>query len=123
MSVSDQPYILALDEGTTNAKAILVNGRQHRQRASRPVSSHIRSRPGSNSRRTMGAATLSAARCWTAYQHHRLPFRDHQPALNRCWRGSASGEPLGPCITWQCKRSAPFVRSYASAGWKGRSIV
>ena len=23
----------------------------------------------------------------------------------------ASGEPLGPCITWQCHRTAPTVRS------------
>ncbi|HRX03447.1 MAG TPA: FGGY family carbohydrate kinase, partial [Anaerolineae bacterium] len=39
MSVSDQPYILALDEGTTNAKAILVNGAGSIvKEASRPVS-------------------------------------------------------------------------------------
>ncbi|MCB0233714.1 MAG: glycerol kinase, partial [Anaerolineae bacterium] len=28
----------------------------------------------------------------------------------------ASGEPLGPCITWQCKRSAPFCAELRQRG-------
>ena len=120
MSVSDQPYILALDEGTTNAKAILVNGAGSIvKEASRPVSitypqpAWVEQEAGELWRATLGAAA-EVLDGIPASQVAALAITNQRESV-LAWE-RASGEPLGPCITWQCKRSAPFCAELRQRG-------
>jgi glycerol kinase len=114
-------YILALDQGTTNSKAILVDGQ--------------------------GAVVASASRSLdVAYPQPAWVEQDPwvlwstlREAMDECLAGAgegaevvavgvtnqresaliwdrASGEPVGPCVTWQCRRSAPFCHELEEQG-------
>ena len=113
------PAILAIDAGTTNTKAILVSG-----------SGAILSRgasPVTTRHPSPGWAEQDADQIWSSVTH----------AASECLAGSSAdtaaigisnqresilawnrttGEPLGPVVTWQCRRTAPACAALREAG-------
>jgi glycerol kinase len=105
------PHILAIDQGTTNTKVLLFDAAGAVvARASRPVEISF-PQPG-----------------WVEQDPAAL-WQSVEAAVDACLSGAAvtpdavavsnqresalvweraSGRPLGPCITWQCRRSSPF---------------
>jgi glycerol kinase len=112
-------YILALDEGTTNAKTLaMTSDGGVVSRASRPVDVAF-PRPG-----------------WVEQDPEQL-WRSVAEAARECLAGAggtpaaiavsnqresvlawerATGRPLGPCITWQCRRTAEMCDSLRARG-------
>ena len=122
MSTSDRKHILSLDEGTTNAKAILVDEAGGIvKEASHPVSISY-PQPGwvEQDAWEIWHATLAAAvdvlDGVPAAQVAALAITNQRESV-LAWE-RASGAPLGPCITWQCKRSAPYCEELRQRGLK-----
>jgi glycerol kinase len=107
-------FILALDQGTTNTKALAIDG-QGRIAARHSVPTPVRyPKPGwvEQSGVEVWAATVEAIEgCLAA-----LPAEARVAAVSvsnqresvLLWRRS-TGETIGPCVTWQCRRSADRV--------------
>lgn len=120
MSAPDQTYILSLDEGTTNAKAILMNGAGSIvKETSRPVSiAYPQPAWVEQDAWEIWHATLAAAADvldgLPASQVAAVAITNQRESV-LAWE-RASGEPLGPCITWQCKRSAPYCEELRQRG-------
>lgn len=110
-----EPYILAIDQGTTNTKVILVNARgEVVAQASRPVDIHF-PKPA-----------------WVE-QDANVIWQSVREAIDDCLRKAnkpklaaigitnqresvlawerKTGEPIGPVITWQCRRSTDFCET------------
>lgn len=112
--------ILALDQGTTNSKALVINeGGRVVARASRRVAVHY---PQS------GWAEQDPREIWATAQavigEAAANAPDHAIAAIAIsnqresillW-DAATGEPLGPCILWQCRRSAERCDRLRTAG-------
>lgn len=115
------PGVLAIDQGTTNTKVLLLDQRGTvRARASEPVDVRF-PKPG--------WVDQDPAAIWSTVQTAIAATLRHAPdevdiaavgVSNQ--RESAvawdreSGQPLGPCITWQCRRTAPFCASLRQRG-------
>ena len=118
--MSAEPMILAIDQGTTNTKAILVDRAGIvRGMASRPMDIEF----------PQPAWVQQDARAiWHSVQEaidECLEQADSPPLLavgisNQRESGLAwdahSGEPIGPVVTWQCRRGAGICDSLRSAG-------
>ena len=110
-------YILSIDQGTTNTKAILVN-------------SH-----GDIISRVSSPVTVSFPRpAWVEQDPYEI-WNSTLQVIDACLRHSqsqkvaaialtnqresvvvwerATGIPVGPCVTWQCRRSTPLCESLA----------
>lgn len=112
--------ILAIDQGTTNTKALLIapDG-QVLARASRPTEVRY-PQPG--------WAEQSAADIWASV----VAVIDEVVASGHAVAGigvsnqresailwdAVSGQPLGPCILWQCGRSAPRCEALKAEGYE-----
>ena len=112
--------ILAIDEGTTNAKAVLVDqAGQIVQEASHPVAISY-PQPGwvEQDAWDIWQASLAAAAQVLdgapVEQVAALALANQRESV-LAWE-RASGQPLGPCVTWQCKRSAPFCAELRQRG-------
>ncbi len=112
--------ILAIDEGTTNAKAVLVDqAGQIVQEASHPVAISY-PQPGwvEQDAWDIWQASLAAAAQVLdgapVEQVAALAITNQRESV-LAWERT-SGQPLGPCITWQCKRSAPFCSELRQRG-------
>jgi glycerol kinase len=112
--------ILAIDEGTTNAKAVLVDqAGQIVQEASQPVAISY-PQPGwvEQDAWDIWQASLAAAAQVLdgapVEQVAALALANQRESV-LAWE-RASGQPLGPCVTWQCKRSAPFCAELRQRG-------
>lgn len=114
-----RPHILAIDQGTTNTKVLLFDDEARAvAQASRPVSIAF-PQPG-----------------WVE-QDAEVIWRSVQDAIAACLATSparpdvvavtnqresvlvwdrASGAPLGPCITWQCRRTSTFCDELRTRG-------
>lgn len=113
-------YILAVDQGTTNTKVILVDqAGQVTARASRPL------------------AVSYPQPAWVEQDPLAL-WQSTQEALDECLASTddaelvavaitnqresiimwerQTGRPVGPCVIWQCRRSAPFCQELKEAG-------
>ena len=115
-----EPFILTIDQGTTNSKASLVDARGSVLcETSRPVKIAY-PQPG--------WVEQEAAELWgtvLAAAEEALQGRDlaglHAIAVTN-QRESAlvwerkTGQPLGPCVSWQCRRSAPFITQLRQQG-------
>jgi glycerol kinase len=107
-------FILALDQGTTNTKALAIDG-QGRIAARHSVPTPVRyPKPGwvEQSGVEIWAATVEAIEgCLAA-----LPAEARVAAVSvsnqresvLLWRRSTGGS-IGPCVSWQCRRSADRV--------------
>src|ERR1700690_35905 len=102
--------VLAIDQGTTNTKALLIDASGTIvARASVPIEV-IHPKPGWAEQsgeaiwRSVQAAT---SECLTIRPDVRLASIgiSNQRESVLLWDRS-TGEPLGPCVTWQCRRSA-----------------
>ena len=120
MRTSNHKFILALDEGTTNTKALLVDqaGSIVRE-ASRPVSiaypqpAWVEQDAWDIWRTTLTAAAEVLEDVPSA-QVAALAITNQRESV-LAWERT-TGKPLGPCISWQCKRSAPFCGELRSRG-------
>jgi glycerol kinase len=120
MPKTDPKWILALDEGTTNVKAFLVD---RSGGFTREVS-----RPLSIAYPQPGWVEQDSAEIWrVSLETAGQVLADVDPAeiaalalTNQresvlAWERS-TGMPLGPCLTWQCHRSAPFCAGLRQRG-------
>lgn len=120
MSLDNLKYILAIDEGTTNTKAFLVDdtGRFVRE-ASRSISiTYPQPAWVEQDATEIWLSTLAAA---GQVLEGILPDQLAAIAITNqresilAWERS-TGKPLGPCITWQCHRSAGFCQQLRERG-------
>lgn len=112
--------ILALDQGTTNTKALLVGEEGEILAAA--------SRPTGVSYPREGWAEQSALAIWTTsakviaevvaqaagYEIVALGISNQRESVV-AW-DSETGQPLGPCVIWQCLRSAPLCAELRRSG-------
>lgn len=114
-----QPLVIAIDQGTTNTKAVLVDGLgQVIAKASTPLRSFY-PQPG--------WAEQSANDIWTSVQRVISEVVTKSPAdivgiaiSNQretlvVW-DAETGEPISPAILWQCRRTASTCQGLIAAG-------
>lgn len=119
--------ILSVDEGTTNSKAVLVGDDGNvLSSGSCPVAID-HPRPGwvEQDANEIWSSTVSAiAVCIRGGPEIEIAAigvsnqRESVLAWNR-----KTGEPLGPAITWQCRRTAPVCEALRNAGHEARVIA
>ncbi|KQW32338.1 glycerol kinase [Rhizobium sp. Root274] len=120
--VGQQPFIIAIDQGTTNTKAVLVDASgMVVSKASVPLTSHY-PHPG--------WAEQSADAIWQSVQAviADIVAGDHGPITGIAisnqretlvvW-DAETGEPLAPAILWQCRRSAAACQRLIDQGHNG----
>ncbi len=113
-------YALAIDQGTTNTKALLVReDGAIAAAASRPVPIHF-PQPGwveQDARElwqsVLGAVGECLGRAGAARPDVIGISNQRESVL--VWE-RASGQPIGPCLTWQCRRTAPFCAELRARG-------
>jgi glycerol kinase len=112
--------VLAIDQGTTNSKAILVdNDSTVIARGLEPVAiSHPR--PGwveQDPEAIWQSVRAAVAKCVAGAEASRIAAIgiSNQRESVLIWDGR-SGEPLGPCITWQCRRTSEQCHAIVAAG-------
>ena len=112
--------ILSIDQGTTNTKAVLVSqAGEIVARAARPLEVHY-PRPA--------WVEQDAAALWASVREAVDACLAQRPGVDLAavavsnqresvvaWE-RATGAPVGPCVTWQCRRSAPLCERLAEAG-------
>jgi glycerol kinase len=116
----DKALVLAIDQGTTNTKALLVD------RAGAIIASA--SRPMTVDYPEPGWAEQSADAIWTAVRAVVDELAAHSRAADIValavsnqresivvW-DAATGRPLAPCIIWQCRRTASACEALIAAG-------
>jgi len=116
--------ILAIDQGTTNSKAVLVS-----------TAGEILSRgtsPAGIEHPQPGWVEQNPLRIWQSVQEAIAACLDTGPAADilgiaisnqresvTVW-DAVTGRPLGPVISWQCRRSAPACAELIAAGHAAR---
>lgn len=113
-------HVLAIDQGTTNTKAILVDDSGSiLASASRPVAIRF-PQPAwveQDARVLWSSVAAAAAECLAKAGNVRPAAigisnqRESVVAWDR-----RTGEPVGPCVVWQCRRTAPFCAALREAG-------
>lgn len=112
--------ILAIDQGTTNSKAILISERgEILARGSAPVAiSHPRSGWVEQDAQEIWASQLAAiGSCLSAISAVTVTGIgiSNQRESVLAW-DRKSGQPVGPVVSWQCRRTAAACRQLAEAG-------
>jgi glycerol kinase len=121
--VSRETLILAVDQGTTNTKAVLVDrGGSVRARASRPLSIAF-PQPGwvEQDARTLWCSVADAAdECLARAGDVEVAAVgiSNQRESVVVW-DRRTGEPVAPCVVWQCRRTADFCDGLRSRGLDG----
>ncbi len=112
--------VIALDEGTTNAKAVALDEQGNVvAKASRPLTIQT-PREGwvEQSAQTLLEASLDVIRQVVAQvgaeRVAALAVSNQRETAVGWYR--ASGQPLGPAITWQCSRTADFCHALRAQG-------
>jgi glycerol kinase len=115
-----QEFILAIDQGTTNTKVLLLDRRGGVvARASRPLSISF-PEPAwvEQDARSLWTSVLDGINdCLAQAEHPKLAAigitnqRESVIAWDR-----RTGEPAGPCVVWQCRRSAGFCEELRRRG-------
>ena len=118
--------VLAIDQGTTNTKALLVGETgEVIASASRPVPIEF-PQPGwveQDAAELWRSVQDAAAEC-LAEAGGIIPDAigiSNQRESAIAW-DRASGAPLGPCVSWQCRRTAPFCAELRRNGCEGMLI-
>ncbi len=113
-------FLLAIDQGTTNSKAVLVDADGHVvARGSAPLSkSHPA--PGwveQDPTELWQSVVAAVGACLAARPEARLSGIgiSNQRESVVAWH-ARSGEPLGPVVSWQCRRTAPACAELRAAG-------
>ena len=116
--------ILAIDQGTTNTKAILVDRRGSIvSQASRPMDIEY-PRPGwvqQDAARIWQAVRECIDECLIAASSPVVAAIgiSNQRETGMAWE-RASGQPVGPAVTWQCRRSAELCERLRTEGREPR---
>ena len=118
------PALLAIDQGTTNSKAVLIStGGEILARGASPVGiSHPR--PGwveQSPKRLWDSVLEAIAACRAAGPEVEilgLAISNQRESVT-LW-DAATGEPLGPVVSWQCRRSAPDCAALNAQGHAAR---
>src|SRR5581483_7641611 len=104
-------HVLAIDQGTTNTKVLLFDQQGHvAARASQPVAiafpqpGWVEQDPAAMWRSVQEAIAECAAA--TSVRPDVIAVTNQRESALVWERGS--GKPLGPCITWQCRRTSAF---------------
>lgn len=117
---ADKDIIIALDEGTTNAKAVALDGN------GKVVAKFSRSltiqtprdgwveQPGEALVAASLAVMTQAIQAVGANRVAALAISNQRETAIGWYR--ASGRPLGPAMTWQCSRTADFCRTLREQG-------
>ncbi|MGJ5818942.1 FGGY family carbohydrate kinase [Paludibaculum fermentans] len=112
--------ILSIDQGTTNTKALLLDGQGTvLARAARPMTVHC-PRPGwiEQDARAIWQAVLEVMdECLEAAggaPPAALAVSNQRESVI-VWNRK-TGEPCGPCVIWQCRRTAPFCADLRQRG-------
>lgn len=122
--MSDTGFVLAIDQGTTNTKALLVSadGRVRHQ-ASVP---NVVTYPHPGWAEQSATALVEGVREVIVEVMAKVTASDvlavaisNQRESIVVW-DAASGEPIGPCIIWQCRRSALKCDALRDAGHAAR---
>jgi len=113
-------HVLAIDQGTTNTKAILIDASGGVvASAARPVPIQY-PRPAwveQDARALLTSVEEAAGECMARAGNVRPAAigvsnqRESVVAWDR-----KTGEPVGPCVVWQCRRTAPFCAALREAG-------
>jgi glycerol kinase len=109
--MSRRRHILAIDQGTTNTKVLLFDDESRVvARASRPVSMSF-PQPGWVEQDALDLwrsveAGIRACLADVTLEPDVVAVTNQRESV-LVWE-RASGRPLGPCITWQCRRTSPF---------------
>jgi len=118
------PLILAIDQGTTNSKVSIVDAAgQVVREASRPVQIRypqpgwVEQEPAELWETARAAIQEALQSCDPAALAAVAVTNQRESVL--VWE-RASGKPAGPCVTWQCRRSTPFVAELRGAGLEER---
>jgi glycerol kinase len=111
--------ILAIDQGTTNSKAVLIDAEGRILRKSAQPVGIAYPRPGwvEQDPREILASVLKAAVDCVGQERARIACIGiaNQRESVVAWH-AVSGEPLGPAITWQCRRTSDFCDRLREAG-------
>jgi glycerol kinase len=127
--------ILAIDQGTTNTKALLVDNRGVLvYKASAPLEilqprpGYVEQDPLALWRSVVEVATVCAR--YAAAQKKSIAgiAISNQRETSIVWQraqagAAAAGSPLSPAITWQCRRSAPVCERLADQAERIQSIT
>lgn len=123
-SVMSEPLILAIDQGTTNSKVSVVNSAgQVVQEATRPVQIRY-PQPGwveqepTELWETVLAAMQEVLQAIAPASLAAVAVTNQRESVLVWERGS--GKPVGPCVTWQCRRSTPLVARLRADGLESR---
>ena len=116
------PLILAIDQGTTNTKAVLVNAiGEIVARGSAPVPIH-HPQPGwveQNPADIWQSVVRAVSNCVRGRQSSVIAVGVcNQRESVLAW-SSKSGEAAGPCVTWQCRRAAEIYARLQKEGYEG----
>jgi glycerol kinase len=118
--MTDDALILAIDQGTTNTKAILVDrGGGVVSRASRPMDIEY-PQPGwvqQDADAIWQAVSACIDECLSSAGSSALAAIaiSNQRETGLAWE-RASSRPIGPAVTWQCRRSAELCERLRAAG-------
>ena len=116
--------LLAIDQGTTNSKAVLISTEGGiLSRGASPVGIE-HPRPGwveQSPRRVWESVLEAVAACRSAGPEAEIVgvAISNQRELVTVW-DATTGEPLGPVVSWQCRRSAPACAALNGAGHAAR---
>lgn len=112
--------VLAIDQGTTNTKALLVsaNGRVHHQASVPNVVTYPQPGWAEQSATALvdGVKQVIAEVVAKADSAEILAVAISNQRESIVVWDAATGEPIGPCIIWQCRRSAPKCETLRNAG-------
>lgn len=112
-------FILAIDQGTTNTKVLLIDrAGAIAARASRPLENHF-PQPAwvEQDARVLWRSVVDAAReCLdkTAGEVAGIGVGNQRESVI-VW-DRATGEPAGPCVVWQCRRTAQYCAELQQQG-------
>ena len=119
--------VLAIDEGTTNSKAVLV------EQSGAILASGSAAVPIAHPQ--SGWVQQNALEIWDATIKAILECLQKAPDLEIVALGISnqresiliwdrkSGKPLGPVVTWQCRRTAPFCEALKKAGHESAVVA
>jgi glycerol kinase len=115
-----QPAVLAIDQGTTNTKVILVNERgEIVARASRPMKlSHPQpgwaEQPAEAIWMGVAAAIAEVVERASDYAIVAVAIANQRETI-MLW-DAITGQPVGPAISWQCRRSSDLCAALRAEG-------
>ena len=119
--------LLAIDQGTTNSKAVLISTEGGiLSRGASPVGIE-HPQPGwveQSPRRIWQSVLEAVAACRSAGPDVEIVgvAISNQRESVTVW-DAATGEPLGPVVSWQCRRSAPACAALNGAGHAARVLA